>query len=709
MIIRSFVKNILIVSLMFCWTVNPGRAQEEPKVNLIADEIILYRDGQFSAEGNVKISTENILLQASKVEFDANTYEFHGPLYISDTSGTKAVADFASLSSEDQSGIVEGLRILYRNRLQITLGTAKRSNGNLVFFNNLITTCEVCTAGEKPLWYFQAESMTVREDSGRIHLKNVSFKIWDVPIIYLPWFSLGIPTSGRQSGFLAPEVRYSSDVGIEVKVPYYQVLNDQTDITLSFGRTPQKEAGFNLEFRNNSKSGWIHFEGAYPFRDENDLGLFQKDLVLKGVQKPDETSQISFLVTDTSSENTSYPAGLFPEKNKLIFLDATKTVPIGELKFRTIDISPIYPANNINNMGNNINNMERIVSLGLETSDLLPNARPRLTFDLEFNSTLQNTDSDPDIQKLYDFKNASLLGKYSDTRIFGGGFKSSTTVFLHGEIYDHDTTEKKRVNYGRAMIVNNLSFPLVNSGGSEHQTITPFIQTVYSQDNGAILPDKPNVKQVIDHSKFLSNQQDIAESFVRDGREVSLGLKYYTTFQDNQLDLIFGKTIMDAEKKPEYVHAGNQETHYFAESILEVGENVEVSSLFVGDNDLRVVSNYSRLSIANDDYQADISYGWIRGKENENKVKSESASAKLSMPFSDQWSGYTNVEYDFRGESKRELEIGAIYHHQCLTFEISGERTYKTSNTELSSPHYSIGISLIGFTSASTLSTRKCN
>ncbi|MCY3673798.1 MAG: hypothetical protein OXG21_02400, partial [Rhodobacteraceae bacterium] len=258
---------------------------------------------------------------------------------------------------------------------------------------------------------------------------------------------------------------------------------------------------------------------------------------------------------------------------------------------------------------------------------------------------------------------------------------------------------------------NNLSFPLVNSGGSEHQTITPFIQTVYSQDNGAILPDKPNAKQVIDHSKFLSNQQDIAESFVRDGREVSLGLKYYTTFQDNQLDLIFGKTIMDAEEKPEleYVHAGNLETHYFAESILEVGENVEVSSLFVGDNDLRVVSNYSRLSIANDDYQADISYGWIRDKENENKVKSESASAKLSMPFSDQWSGYTNVEYDFRGESKRELEIGAIYHHQCLTFEISGERTYKTSNTELSSPHYSIGISLIGFTSASTLSTRKCN
>ncbi len=688
--------------MIFYWTVNPGQSQEEPKVNLIADEIILYQDGRFLAEGNVKISTEKILLQATRIEFDTKTYEFQGPLYISDTSGTKAVTDFASLSSEDQSGIIEGLGILYRNRLQITSGTAKRSNGSLVFFNNLITTCEVCTAGEKPLWYFQAESMTVKEDSGRIHLKNVSFKIWDVPIIYLPWLSLGIPTSGRQSGFLAPEVKYSSDVGVEVKVPYYQVLNDQTDITLSFGRTPQKEAGLNLEFRNNSKSGWIYFEGAYPFREENDLGLFQKDLVLKGVQKPDETSQISFLVTDTSSENTSYPAGLFPEKNKLIFLEGTKTLPIGELKFRTIDISPLNPAENKNNL-------ERIVSLGLETRDLLPNVRPRLTFDLEFNSTLQNTDPASVPPNQYDFKNASLLGKYSDTRIFGGGFKSSTTVFLLGEMYDHDTAEeKKKVNYGRAMIVNNLSFPLAQSGGSGYQTITPFIQTVYSHDNGAVLPERPKAKQVIDRSKFLSNQQDIAESFVRDGREVSLGLKYYTTFQDNHLDLIFGKTIMDAEKKPEYVHAGNQETHYFAESILELGENVEVSSLFVGDNDLRVVSNYSRLSIANDDYQADISYGWIRDEESDN-AKSESASAKLSMPFSDQWSGYTNVEYDFRGESKRELEIGAIYHHQCLTLEISAERTYKTSTTALSNPDYSIGISLIGFTSASTLSTKKCN
>ncbi len=688
--------------MIFYWTINPGQSQEEPKVNLIADEIILYRDGHFLADGNVKISTENILLQATKVEFDTKTYKFHGPLYISDTSGTKAVTDFASLSSEDQSGIIEGLGILYRNRLQITSGTAKRSNGSLVFFNNLITTCEVCTAGEKPLWYFQAESMTVKEDSGRIHLKNVSFKIWDVPIIYLPWFSLGIPTSGRQSGFLVPEVKYSGDVGIEVKVPYYQVLNDQSDITLSFGRTPQKEAGFNLEFRNDSKSGWVHFEGAYPFREENDLGLFQKDLVLKGVQKPDETSQISFLVTDTSSENTSYPVGLFPEKNKLVFLEATKTLPIGELKFRTIDISPLNPAENKNNL-------ERIVSLGLETRDLLPNARPRLTFDLEFNSTLQKTHSASEPPNLYDFKNASLLGKYSDTRIFGGGFKSSTTVFLHGEMYDHDNPEeKKNVNYGRAMIVNNLSFPLARSGSSGYQAITPFIQTVYSQDNGAELPERPQAKQVIDRSKFLSNQQDIAESFVRDGREVSLGLKYYTSFQDNQLDLIFGKTIMDAEKNPEYVHAGNKETHYFAESILELGEHVEVSSLFVGDNDLRVVSNYSRLSITNDDYQAEISYGWIRDEVSDN-AKSESANAKLSMPLSDQWSGYTNVEYDFRGESKRELEIGAIYHHQCLLFEISAERTYKTSTTALSNPDYSIGISLIGFTTASTLSTKKCN
>lgn len=700
MIIRSFVKNILIVSLIFYWTVNPGQAQEEPKVNLIADEIILHQDGHYMAEGNVKISTENILLQATKIEFDADTYKFHGPLYISDTFGTKAVADFASLSNQDQRGIIEGLRILYRNRLQITSGTAKSSNGSLVFFNNLITTCEVCTPGEKPLWYFQAESITMNEDSGRIHLKNVSFKIWDVPILHLPWFSLGQPASGRQSGFLIPEVKYSSSAGIEAKIPYYYVLNDQTDITLSFGRTPQKEAGFNFEFRNNSKAGWIFFEGAYPFRNEKDLGLFEKDLVFKGVQKPDATSQISFLVTDTSSENTSYPAGLFPDGNKLIFLEATKSLPLGELKFRTIDINPLHAADKINNKA-------RLVSMGLETRDLLPNAKPRLTFDLEFNSTLQDANSGN--PKLYDFKNASLQGKYSDSRIFGGGFKSSTTVFLHGEIYDQDTTEdKKGVDYGRAMIVNNLSFPLVLYGGSGHQTITPFIQMVYSQDNGAELPERPEAKQVIDRSKFLSNQQDIAESFVRDGREVSLGLKYHTAFRDSQLDLILGKTMLDAEKDPEYVHAGNLKTHYFVESILELGENIEVSSLFVGDNDLRVVSNYSLLSIANDEFQTDISYGWIRDGENDN-VKSESASAKISMPISDKWTGYTNVEYDFRGESKRELEIGAIYYHQCLTMEISAERTYKTSTTALSKPDYSIGISLIGFTSASTLSTKKCN
>ncbi len=747
--ISSFLKFVRIWALIFFGTTCLGLAQEDPKVTLVANEIFFTEGGKVSTAGNVKITYGNTLVQASRVEFDDNNYTFHGPIYISDPSGTRAVAEFTSLSQEEQTGVIEGLRILYRNRLQITSGTVKREDGSLVLFNNLITTCSVCTAGETPLWYFQADSITVKEGESRIYLKNVRFKIWDVPVLYFPWFSIGSPVAGRQSGFLIPEVKYKSGTGIETKIPYYLVLNDQTDLTLSFGRTPAKKPGYNLEFRNNSKSGWIFFEAAYPFREEN-LGLFKKDLVLKGVQRPDETSQISFLVTDTSSDNTSYPAGIFPDGNKLTFVEAKKSFPIGELTFRTINVSPIktvQPAKvdesddeeSDRKLNLADNSFERLISLGFKTNDLMPNSRPSLTFDLKFNSTSQNPDKGPEVDtgggtirvdpKYHDFKNASVLGRYSDTIIFNSGLKSSTTIFLHGEAYDQDITDdspelKKRVNYGRTLIVNNLSFPLVLSGVSNHQMLTPFIQTVYSKDNNKTLPLRPSPLQVIDRSKFLANHQEIAESWVRDGREVSLGLKYFTSFQDNKFDFIFGKTILKpadkAESKPDYIHGGDQKSHYFAEGILELGDNIEITSLSVADNKFRMVSNYSQLSLLKNGYEAGISYGWIKGNveikaddEEDNKVVerviSKSANSYLNIPLSDQWTGFGNVEYDFLGHAKREFELGAIYHHQCVTFEISAKRTLETVMANKTKPDYSIGFSLVGFTSASTLSRKNCN
>lgn len=718
-IIRSFLIFFSIGFLFLFGATCQVVAQEEPTVSVIADEIVLLQDEQVSTAGNVKISYKNTLVQASRVEFDDENYKFYGPIYISDSSGTKAVADFASLSQDEQSGIIEGLRILYKNKLQITSGTVKRNNGSLVFFNNLITTCEVCKAGENPLWYFQADSMTLNEGGSRVYLKNVTFKIWDVPLLYLPWFSIGSPAAGRQSGFLVPEVRYKNSTGIEAKVPYYLVFNDQTDLTLSFGRTPINKPGYNLEFRNNSKSGWIYFEATYPFREKN-LGLFQKDLVLKGIQKPDETSQLSFLVTDTSPDNTSYPNGIFPDENKLVFLGAKKSFPIGELTFRAINISPINSVTTAEEDSIAENSFERLISLALKTKDLIPNSRPSLSFELKFNSTLQDPDKGPEDDDQYpayhDFKNVSLLGKYSDIRIFDSGFKSSTTIFLLGEVYNQELPEenppvlKKRVNHHRALIVNNLSFPLVLSGATSHQTLTPFIQTVYSKDNNATLPVRPEPLQVIDRSKFISTHQDIAEAWVRDGREVSLGVKYSNAFQDNRFEFILGKTITkpdDPENKPDYIHGGDKKSHYFAEGILEIGENIEVTSLFVGDNNFRVVSNYSQFSLLNNEIEAGISYGWIRGENY--KVKSKAANSYLNIPISDQWTSFAKVEYDFLADSSRNIELGAVYKHQCITFEISAKRELQTAMNDKSKPDYSIGFSLVGFTSASTLSRKNCN
>ena len=66
-----------------------------------------------------------------------------------------------------------------------------------------------------------------------IKYKNAWLKIFDKPILYFPSFFHPDPSVERQSGFLSPILLNSSYSGQSIQIPYYKVLSDSKDLTVS--------------------------------------------------------------------------------------------------------------------------------------------------------------------------------------------------------------------------------------------------------------------------------------------------------------------------------------------------------------------------------------------------------------------------------------------------------------------------------------------
>ena len=66
-----------------------------------------------------------------------------------------------------------------------------------------------------------------------INYKNAWLKVYDIPVVYFPKFFHPDPTVERKSGFLVPTLKNSPNSHSYLSIPYYKVLSNNKDITIT--------------------------------------------------------------------------------------------------------------------------------------------------------------------------------------------------------------------------------------------------------------------------------------------------------------------------------------------------------------------------------------------------------------------------------------------------------------------------------------------
>lgn len=250
----------LVPVLLLLWAASAGaqpsldlsKAGKGP-VRIEADRLSYDQDPDvYRAEGNVVITFTGGFLKADTVTLNRATGDAwaHGRALLQ-SNGDTLEGDIIELNLETKTGIARDGRMFFvRNHLTVT-GSEIEKSGEATYRikDGTATTCD----GPVADWRFKGREMGVTLD-GYGTLKDGSFQVRDIPVVWLPWAMFPAKTT-RQTGFLFPRFAYSQDkLGFDTEVPFYWAISESADATLYTRYMDKRGVKEGLEFRYQPSS-----------------------------------------------------------------------------------------------------------------------------------------------------------------------------------------------------------------------------------------------------------------------------------------------------------------------------------------------------------------------------------------------------------------------------------------------------------------------
>lgn len=212
-------------------------------VSVTADNLDYDRTNDiYTATGNVQVDQQDIHLQADKVVLNNKTGEARaeGHVFIKDKQDT-VVADRVEVNLNTRAGIIyKGELFMAKDNYHLRGDRIERRSETVYHVENGVFT--TCDEGD---WYLKAGEIDVdmeRYATG----SDVSFNMGGVPVLYTPYLLFPVR---RQTGFLIPELGYSSTDGFLMKNRFFWAISDYQDMTITSDWRARVGHGTGLEYR----------------------------------------------------------------------------------------------------------------------------------------------------------------------------------------------------------------------------------------------------------------------------------------------------------------------------------------------------------------------------------------------------------------------------------------------------------------------------
>lgn len=663
---------------------------------LVADQVFITQDRTLVAQGNVEAFQSQTRLRARAIRYNqqSGALEIEGPITISEGDDTLILADAAELEPDLQNGLLRGARLILDQQLQLAAQQIDRVDGRYSqLYKSAVTSCKVCQDGRPPLWQIRAKRVIHDQLEQQLYFDEASFRIRNVPIFYLPRLRLPDPTLERATGFLQPSLRTTSQLGAGLKLPYFIKLGDHRDLTL----TPYlSSATRTLEFRYRQAftSGRIQFDGAYTRDDERPgetrgylfgTGRFDlaRDFVLE--YEIEATSDRAYLTEYGYSDKDRLTSQLTVSRAR-----RDEYIRASVYNFKSLRVSDVN------------DELPTFVLDGDYERRMFPTGLPgEVRMRLQAHSHRRTSDADivgRDVTRLHGEINWLHRMTLSSGLVLDGQIGASFNAF--------DITQDSSFAQNHFDIVPQgavaLRYPMVRAaaGGVSH-LLEPIAQIGWSGGNRLPIPNEESTRVEFDEGNLLSLSR-----FPRpDRRErhavVAIGVNW-SRFDPTGWDahLTVGQVLRDKADAEFTATSGLTGT---SSDFLVAGQIKSISGLsLTGRSLFDDEFHFSKAELRGDwDFargRIGGSYVWLDDDLAEDRPQAVSEIAlDGDYKINRHWTASADWRFDTADDRAASAGLGLTYNNECVTVDLTVERSYSSSTSVEPSTNIGFNIGLRGF------------
>lgn len=678
---------------------HPGGAATAPSKDvpfvLSADELTYDSElGLVVASGHVEVWQGDYVLFADTLNYNerTRTVAASGNVALVEPSGTVLFANYMELSDDLREGVIRDVKLLLTDRSRAAAAGGKRTGGTRNELHHAVySPCALCPEDptRPPLWQIKAVKVVHDQEEKSIVYRDAWLEIYGVPVLYTPYFSHADPSVKRKSGILGPSVSISDDLGFAVRVPVYWSLGVDRDVTFRPLITTKQGIVLDAEYRQRLVDGKFSIRGSGTVADRR-----KTEGGMTVTEEDEFRGHLAGLGRFDLNEHwrTGFDVNLASDKTYLRAYDLSDERTLTSRLFAE---------------GFHRRNFASVQSLyfqGLrdgDDNDEQPIIFPK--FDYSFVGEPDDNGGyytiDADAMGLFrvegrESRRLSLALGWTLPYTAPAGDIYTFSALLRGDAYwfqdvdpaSNDPTPAGPTEDGfRARVLPQASFewryPLVREHASSREVLEPIAGVVVSPSgqNSGKFPNEDSQDPEFDDTNLFSMNRFGGLDRIDSGQRVNYGVKWG----------LYGNESGYASAFLGQTYQFNDDNEFMAPSGLEdnlsdVVGRVEISPAEYLDllyrvrfdtGEGKIDRNEVNLHAGVPEFNADVSYFFLRGDAGFEFGDREEVAARLGSQFTDYWSAFTAGRYDLVEDRLLAYGAGVAYEDECFALRMSATHT----------------------------------
>ena len=681
-------------------------AVAQDRATLVADNVMITSEDTLIASGHVEVYFRGQRLTASSIEYDqtADRLIISGPIRIEDGNGNVFLAEQADLSADLAEGILVSARLVLNQRLQLAAAELVRADGgNLTAMRRVAaSSCTICPGNPTPLWEIRAREVIHDAAARQIYFRDASLRFYGVPVLYLPTLRVPDPTLKRATGFLMPVLRSTTALSTGLKLPYFIILGESRDLTITPYLTFLGNQTVELRYRQAFRNGNLVVEGAAT-RDDlgpvNPRGYLRASgtfdlgqdylLAFQGVSVTDPAYLLDYGVTDADRLNSQ--------------IALTRTQRDLSLSTRLIGFQSIRDGESNGTLPTTVTDLA--YEWRFEPALVGGMAGLRLDGHSDYRSSESPIDNNGDgVADGRDLERVSLALDWRRNWITANGLAIGAMTTLAADAYsiaqDAGFAGTPQRLSGAAGL--ELRWPLMRSNpDGVLQLFEPILQFVTSTAQDTAIPNGDSTLVEFDEGNLFSLDRYPGADAVEAGSRMNLGVSY---LRDDPSGWSFGATVGRVVRLSDLGQFSNasglagQKSDWLVAWSLENQDGLALTNRLVIDDTLSLTKGELRFDFANPSIELSGSYQYLLADASE--YRQETASEIVLAARRDltaNWSADLSTRYDLRADRLARAGLDLDFRNECIALTLSLSRRYTSSTSVEPSTDFGLSVELLGF------------